>query len=185
MLPWLYSCRRRPSMRWRGRVVCERSSLRCEGRPTPPRMTCIRKTAAGTKLCYNIQSKTLIEMWCVRQMAGNCSSSFFHLMQPVVSNYTLKANSLSQHGHSLMQLSCRLYRCRGDSSSWRETHRHRLFVHANGILGLVKDGLVGVGVLLAGSLVLKRLAGGLLAVRDNVTGRLLVHVIDNVGRYHR
>lgn len=50
-----------------------------------------------------------------------------------------------------------------------------LFVHAEGVLGLVKEGLAtsaaGVGVLLAGHLVGHLLAGGLLGVGDGVTER--------------
>ena len=44
-----------------------------------------------------------------------------------------------------------------------------LLVEADGVLGLVKQAVVGGAVLLAGSLVGERLAGGLLAVRDDVT----------------
>lgn len=50
--------------------------------------------------------------------------------------------------------------------------RH-LFVHADGVLGLVEDGLVLGVILAAGCLVAERLGGGLLAVWDEVTGGLV------------
>lgn len=55
----------------------------------------------------------------------------------------------------------------------RDARHCLVLVHADGILGLVEHRLVAVGavgVLLAGDLVLKGLAGGLLAVGNDVTG---------------
>lgn len=48
---------------------------------------------------------------------------------------------------------------------------HLLLVHSDGVLRLVEDAVILVGVGGAGSLVLHGLTGGLLAVWDDVTGK--------------
>lgn len=59
--------------------------------------------------------------------------------------------------------------------------RALLLVHADGVLGLVHHALAtGVGVLLAGSLVLHGLSGGLLGVGDDVALSLVTHAGDAV-----